>query len=104
MEIASLVFSIIGAAVGVASLVVTIYCWKHIYNETQSILKKLTSFKIKEEGDCAQIFTLAKRMFELNPEFSGIPLRKDDDFTIIIFNAALNNFKNQNNKNNQEVK
>lgn len=104
MEIASLVFSIIGAAVGAASLVVTMYCWKHIYNETQSILKKLASFKIKEEGDCAYIFTLAKRMFELNPEFSGIPLRKDNDFVIAIFNAALNNFKNQSNKNNQEAK
>lgn len=104
MEITSLIFSIIGAAVGVASLIITIYCWKHIYNETQSILKKLTSFKIKKEGDCVYIFTLAKRMFELDPEFSGIPLRKDDDFAIAIFNAALNNFKNQNNKNNQEVK
>lgn len=100
MEIASLVFSIIGAAVGVASLVITIYCWKHIYNETQSILKKLASFKIGKDGDCARIFALAKRMFELNPEFSGIPLRKDDDFVIAIFNMALNNFKNQNNKNN----
>ena len=71
MELASLILTTI---FGTASIVISIYCWRHAYNEikiTKEIIKNIHSIDFSQEGT----FTLLENNFRKANE-NGIDISK----------------------------
>ena len=71
MELASLILTIL---FGIASIVISIHCWKHTYNEikmTKEIIKNIHSIDFSQEG----VFALLESNFRKADE-NGIDISK----------------------------